>query len=92
MRFDVLFEDGDWRVVRALSKNNKPKYGRWIIIQHRCGGGPPPGSTKVSEYSTGDWSFCLNTSKTCSVCNHKTDARMAGFHDMVMWDNEEDMP
>ena len=89
MRFDVLLEDGEWRIVRATHAPNKPKRGRWVIMQHKCGDKRPGRSAMFDD---GEWSFCVFPDKVCDSCGITIDARIVGFHSMIMWDNEEDMP
>ncbi len=90
MKFDTLIEDGDWRIVRALMPNNSPMVGRWVIMQHKCGGMHKDLYDGYS-FSTGKWSLCYYIDKVCSTCNRKVDPKIVGFHEMIMWNNKEDM-
>ncbi len=81
---EVLFEDGDWRMVRIISPYNSPGYGRWIIIQHRCGG-------NNSRFSFGEWTFCVDTIKSCQECQTEEPAKIQGLHSLFMWNNEDDL-
>ncbi|KKN92334.1 hypothetical protein LCGC14_0208250 [marine sediment metagenome] len=83
--FEILFTKGDWRMVRATAPDSGPKYGKWVVIQHRCGG-------DISRFSEEEWSFCLYYDRVCGQCETSEPDEIVGFHNLYMWNNEEDLP